>query len=462
VSPSRSRRSRLAADPVAGFERGQLGSGRAPSGATCPSCDRVAPAGARFCPRCGASLAGGNRPEEALIEATRVVASGVAEDLDAVLDALTDQARRLLGADAATLHLAVPGEIEFVRRRANPLAPPGSPPTALGARFKPGPLTREAIERRWPVFTGGYQQDPRSKPDVRGALPEVVATMSVPLFARAELVGVLYLDWTRPYQATGRDLRLADAFARHAAVAIHSARLYQQVRAALRVRDEFLSVAAHELKTPITAVKGLAQTLRRSSQRGPIEAARLQSSLDKIDRAATRLTALVEDLLNVSRIRLDRLPIRAHRTDLTALIGRWGQVHAPALAPSHRLITRAPAEPIVARVDPARIRQVLDALVRNAVRYSPDGGEVGLELAPAEGGARIAVRDHGIGLSPGSEEVIFEPFGHSPNAALQHLPGIGLGLYVCRVVVEGHGGRIWAESPGEHQGTTFLIWLPTV
>ncbi|MDP9367431.1 MAG: ATP-binding protein, partial [Chloroflexota bacterium] len=110
--------------------------------------------------------------------------------------------------------------------------------------------------------------------------------------------------------------------------------------------------------------------------------------------------------------------------------------------------------------DPARLEQVLSNLLDNAVKYSPDGGEVRLTLEPDGEGVLLRIRDQGIGLPPGATETIFEPFDRAVNAERRHLPGLGLGLYICRSIVEQHGGRIWAESPGEGNGTTVAVWLP--
>jgi signal transduction histidine kinase len=98
--------------------------------------------------------------------------------------------------------------------------------------------------------------------------------------------------------------------------------------------------------------------------------------------------------------------------------------------------------------------------VDNAVKYSPDGGEVRLALRQEGEGVLLRVQDEGIGLPPGAAAAIFEPFGRADNAERRHLPGLGLGLHICRGIIERHGGRIWAESAGEGRGTTVSIWLP--
>jgi signal transduction histidine kinase len=103
---------------------------------------------------------------------------------------------------------------------------------------------------------------------------------------------------------------------------------------------------------------------------------------------------------------------------------------------------------------------VLVNLIDNAIKYSPDGGAIEVALTERDGGMLLTVRDEGIGLPAGATEVIFMPFGRADNAANHHIQGMGLGLAICRSIVERHGGRIWAESAGEGQGTTMLVWLP--
>jgi signal transduction histidine kinase len=130
------------------------------------------------------------------------------------------------------------------------------------------------------------------------------------------------------------------------------------------------------------------------------------------------------------------------------------------LGEQHTLIMELPDEPIEAQIDVDRLEQVVTNLLSNAVKYSPTGGEVRLALVGGDGGALVQVTDSGIGLPPDSLETIFQPFGRAANATKRSLPGMGLGLYICRTLVERQGGRIWATSGGEDRGTTFGFWLP--
>jgi signal transduction histidine kinase len=230
--------------------------------------------------------------------------------------------------------------------------------------------------------------------------------------------------------------------------------------AAVHARDEFLSIAAHELRTPVAAIKGTTQLALRRRERGALDQARAEKALGVVDRAVSRLTALIDDLLDVTRLQSGQLALRTARLDLPALVRETADEYAAQLDPAHALAVDLPAVAVPVDGDAGRLEQVLDNLLGNAVKYSPAGGEIAVALAPDADGATVTVRDRGIGLPAGAAERIFEPFGRAANAAASHLPGMGLGLHISRRIVELHGGRLWAESAGEGQGTTLHLWLP--
>ena len=287
------------------------------------------------------------------------------------------------------------------------------------------------------------------------------SVMRVPLLARGRTLGVISLlttDPNRRYSAT--DLALAEELGRRCAVAVDNARLYAEAQQAIRARDEFLSIASHELRTPLTGIKGYAQILRRAHERGQLDDERLDRSLATIDEAADRLSTLVGDLLDVSRIRTGHLPLRLTTVDLGTALREVAERYRDHLGEQHQLAVDLPAGPVHTDVDVGRLEQVVTNLLSNAVKYSPGGGTVRLSLVGGEGGALVQVTDPGIGLPVESLEAIFQPFGRAANATKRSLPGMGLGLYICRTLVERHGGRIWATSGGEDLGTTFGFWLP--
>jgi PAS domain S-box-containing protein len=285
------------------------------------------------------------------------------------------------------------------------------------------------------------------------------AEMVLPLIARGRPLGVITLvlsDLRRRY--TPQDLALAQELARRAALAIDNARLYQEAQDAIQARDQFLSIAAHELRNPVTVLKAAADLLHRPQSAGPAAEARRQRLLHQIARAADRLVLLTDELLDVSRLHLGQLPLRWEPLDLTAFVPELAMRSREQWDDRHRLAIHVPEAPCVIQVDTGRLEQVLVNLLDNAVKYSPNGGTIELGVRPDGDGVLIVVRDEGIGLPPGAAETIFEPFGRAANTA--EIPGMGLGLSICRSIVERHGGRIWAESAGEGEGAVMRLWLP--
>ncbi len=235
----------------------------------------------------------------------------------------------------------------------------------------------------------------------------------------------------------------------------------QLAERAVVARDRFLSIGAHELRTPITGIKGSAELLLRSVRRGNLDQARLERYATNLLESTDRMAALVNDLFDVARLQsteVGQLETRRQPTDLADLVRTT--LRAPHLDRSrHRLVLDVAAgDPV--DVDPDRIGQVIVNLVDNALKYSPDGGQVVVSLAREPAGATLRVRDTGIGLPSEALETIFEPFNRATNAAASSIPGLGLGLYICREIAEAHEGRLWAESDGVGTGTTMSLWLP--
>jgi two-component system CheB/CheR fusion protein len=209
----------------------------------------------------------------------------------------------------------------------------------------------------------------------------------------------------------------------------------------------------------VAAVKATAQLAERAIEHGHVDPARTVGYLRTIVRSADRLGALVDDLLDVSRLRTGRLQLRTQTLDLGAMLQEIVSRY-DATAAGHRFALRLPEQQVLVHTDPLRLEQVLDNLLSNAVKYSPAGGDIQLGVCPDGGGWTLTVTDQGIGLPAGQEARIFERFGRASNAATHQIPGLGLGLAICRQLVEAHGGRIWASSRGEDQGTTLGVWLP--
>jgi PAS domain S-box-containing protein len=306
----------------------------------------------------------------------------------------------------------------------------------------------------------------------RARAPEILAESRhaawavAPMILHERVVGVLGLSFAEPRSFDEEDRGFLLALCEVGAQVLDRTAAYEaeqraraEALAALHAQDEFLSIASHELRTPVAAVKATAQLAQRAIQRGQFDAARTTRHLETIARAADRLASLVEDLLDVSRLRTGQLQLRRELVDLKPLVEETVARYRGTES-GHQFHLEVADGATVVYADPLRIEQVLDNMLSNAVKYAPEGGEIAVAISPDPYGVTLTVTDHGIGLPPGQETRIFEAFGRASNAATHQIPGLGLGLSICRQLVEGHGGRIWATSPGENQGTIVGAWLP--
>jgi K+-sensing histidine kinase KdpD len=288
----------------------------------------------------------------------------------------------------------------------------------------------------------------------------------IPLTVEGQPLGELsvHFDPARELDADDRGLMLA--LAEVGAQAIDRARLHDSERAAradaeaaFRAQEEFLSIAAHELRTPVSAIKATAQLAERAISRGPLEPERVTRHLQNIARASDRLAALIEDLLDVSRLQTGRLQIRRRLLDLRPLVQEVVDRYIGTV-PNHHFDLQLPGEPVMLEADPLRLEQVLDNVLSNAVKYSPNGGAVDIRVWTEQECVTLMVTDQGIGVPAGQVERIFEVFGRASNAAANQIQGLGLGLAICRQLVGLHGGRMWATSAGEGHGLAVGISLP--
>ena len=231
-----------------------------------------------------------------------------------------------------------------------------------------------------------------------------------------------------------------------------------EAEAALRVREEFLSIASHELRTPITVLTAQAQlSLRRLERNGGLDPERVSHALRMMGSQADKLGRLVSQLLDVSRLESGKLQLEPHPTNLARVVEQVVAAARSLAENTHPISLTAPAV-VECEVDALRLEQVLTNLIDNAIKYSPEGGSVDVMLTqPSRHIVELSVRDYGLGIPAGKLEQIFDRFYQAHDGS--NHSGMGLGLYVCREIVQLHGGEIYAECPPDG-GTRLVVRMP--
>jgi PAS domain S-box-containing protein len=224
-----------------------------------------------------------------------------------------------------------------------------------------------------------------------------------------------------------------------------------------RRKDEFLATLAHELRNPLAPIRNAVALLHY--RHGANED--LQSAANLIDRQVTQLARLVDDLLDVSRIRFGKVQLQRAPIDLREVAKDAVATSEPVLAAArHRLHLDLGTEPVWVDADRVRLAQVIANLLNNAARYTPPGGRIRLEVSHGENEASIAVQDNGIGIEPALLERVFEPFAQLETREALASGGIGIGLSLAKALIELHGGHIGAQSAGAGRGSRFVASLP--
>jgi signal transduction histidine kinase len=336
-------------------------------------------------------------------------------------------------------------------------------------RFPPDPLaTHGAVQV---IRAGQPELTSRETVLVTGAPLDIASAavcaagydsgLCLPLRARGRILGAMTLvRISRERRLSIDALQFAEELAARAAIAIDNALLYRTAREAVRVRDEFLCVASHELNTPITALALEADALIAEINTAPDRRAsrpdRVPMRLSRMRQQVDRLSRLISRLLDVSRIATRHLELRLAEVDLAAIVRNAVAQLAAEMARAGCEVQLETAERIVGRWDPLRLGQILTNLLSNAIKYGA-GKPIEISVNARGGSADLVVRDHGIGISSRDRERIFECFERA--VSLRNYGGLGLGLYITRQLIEAHGGSVRVSSE-ESKGSTFSVSLP--
>jgi PAS domain S-box-containing protein len=389
-------------------------------------------------------------------------------DLERVADVIAEQSFHLCNAASAGVYV-----VDRSRRELHLLARHGIKPLTPRAQ-----RTLSALPMDAPTFASVAARTGRSVEirDLAAIGPEfeiscelareegLQSVLAQPLYARGHLVGVLTTLFTTPHTFVPEERELIGAMGDLWSIAIDNARLYREAQEAIqqstdleRLRDEWVSLIAHDLRQPATVITGYVDLLMQRLERC-IDLIRERQLLDHIGTAARNLDQMVGDLLDVSRIETRRLTIESRPIDLAALAHDVVD-RAETMTRGHtiRLQIHDDIPPIHA--DPTRVEQMLGNLLANAAKYGYPTTSIWVDLARQGDLVEVSVTNLGDGIPPGEQSKLFGRFHRSGQAAGQNIAGLGLGLYITKGLVEAHGGRIWVESLPTH-ATTFHFVLP--
>jgi signal transduction histidine kinase len=278
----------------------------------------------------------------------------------------------------------------------------------------------------------------------------VIAGTAISIFVLLRLVGILRaLERLRERERSAR----ADAEQAQMLLAMQNDQLVE----ADRLKDEFVALISHDLRTPLTSIIGYVE-LSLEDVDPPLDEER-RGYLQIVSRSSDRLLRLVDDLLFVARLQAGRLILERSSLDLCTIAAQAAQEARPRAESKQLELTFVGGSPVTIEGDKGRLFQLLDNLVTNAIKFTPEGGRVEIRVTPGDGVAVLEVSDTGIGLGPDEAELVFDRFFRSSRVVAQQLPGTGLGLFIARAIVEAHAGTI-AASTRAGGGTTFHVELP--
>lgn len=371
-------------------------------------------------------------------------------DLEQVLGIILNSATELLeGSSGSVMLFDDPEEMRVVCELGNAAARDAK------VRIGEGIAGQVALLQEPMLITGTVDREPPSAAELR-RLP-VTTAMCVPLVNRGEVLGVLNVNGSTERRFTEYDLRALTLFADHASIAIANARLYEaelehvaELVELDTMKSEFVATVSHELRTPLTSILGCTRTM----QRRPLAPEVTTEFLQMIERQGTRLLHLIEDILDVQRTTASEAPPACGPVPLDVVLDEVVRVQAA----TGRHVTLRATPDVVVLADRPSLERVFTNLVDNA--FAHGGGEVEVEMEESThdgaAAALVTVLDRGPGVAPEDAERIFDRFKRGPEA---FSPGMGLGLYMVRSLVEAQGGRVWV-TPRSDGGAAFHVLLP--
>lgn len=367
----------------------------------------------------------------------------------------------IVDSEAASLLLYVTNadELRFVASNT-----PGENHEALLGTAVPveGSVAGQIARENRPIIIQNADQDERiyRSVDIRIGF-HTRSLLGVPMHVKGKVIGVLEALNKRSGSWTEEDARYATILASHAAVAIQNARQTEALRKAYaeldkldKLKTDFIAIASHELRTPLSVILGYASFLKEDAQ------GKVSELASAVLNSALQLRSIIEDMTNLRFLHQGTL--ETHRENLSAaqvVRTALGELQALAQAKGQRLVLDLEQDAPIC-VDRAKIGMALVNVLNNAVKFTPQGGEIRISLEQRRREVWIRVADSGIGIPPDLLDKVFEEFFQAEDHMTRRHNGMGIGLSIARGMVEAHGGRIWAESGGTGHGSVFTIALP--
>ncbi|MBI5671045.1 MAG: GAF domain-containing sensor histidine kinase [Chloroflexi bacterium] len=382
-------------------------------------------------------------------------------ELDALLGYLMDAAAEITDSEAASVLLWEPQtrELRFAATTTGQTTP------SLTGQSVPleGSIAGMALQNNEIVQVDDAAHDPRHYEGVDEQNRFITRSLlAVPMRVKDHVIGVLEVVNKHQLPWTSDDREYTAVLAAQAAVAIETAQLMAALQAANRelseldkLKNDFIAIASHELRTPLAVMLGYASFLQDEAE------GKMSEHVAKVVASGLQLRAIIEDLTNLRYLHQSAAELQCKPIALVEVMEEAVQdVLKTVEAKGHKLTVQFPDGDVVVNVDSIRAVMALTNILNNAIRFTPDGGQITLRGEARAGEAWVTIADNGIGLADDQLERIFEKFYQVEDHMTRKHGGLGIGLSIARALVEAHGGRVWATSPGIGQGATFTVALP--
>ncbi len=400
-----------------------------------------------------------HRNEELMALNAIATTIGQSLDLGHILNATLDKVLEVIELDAGWIQLLDEdaGVLSLVAHRGFPHEIAEEPKNIKLSES----MANQVVQSGQPIVVAKISDDPRFSMEI-GRRDMLRAFAGVPIKSKDKVLGVLGVFSRSPRQLNSQEMQLLTATGHQIGVAIENVRLAEKaseieiLRELNRLRSELIANVSHELRTPLGLIKIFCTTLLREDV--DFDLGTQREFLCDIEEETDKLEKIVDNLLDLSQMKDGRLHLEKCPTDLGQLAKEVVETMEIQLT-QHRFVHDFPCDPLVATVDPKRIEQLLRNLLSNAIKYSPEGGIITIQGRGDKRQLLVRVSDQGMGIPSEDLERVFDRFYRVENEITQSVRGVGLGLAVCRGIVEAHGGRIWAEST-LGVGSTFYFTLP--